>query len=762
MPEKLNSMREGCNMDDDFFTSFAAHAHTMNELEIDPQRELELRTTNNPEEARKLGEMVLDKLEKDILKSGYSLEDVKLLILCLSYRGETAEKDGLICKSILKAIEDKFKKNEAAQLRIIGHTTGGELENEDLVLKEISGVGYNGLSLLALATNLPIGVGRTWGLRTPEETGEQGKEMARDAWVDFSQQAASKEHLRMGKTMLVLTQGSKVDTPGYEHFLAEGITNFMGSTREARIMNVIGGSSGDGVTAQHFHQFYGRLKEHSQLKILDGEAVCALIPNLRETSIGLDINAIVKIGKEHTFHFDSEKEPHFKYVKRIDEEEPGVKVAEAISENEVKMAKEKGLPVPDKKAIQAAIQEAFQLSRDQKRLLIFDPICLRYAFAFPFGNYTCAAAMRMVGEDIELMFPIRSFTPEMPGYVWMGDPSKVQKGARQVFDMLRADQGFNKADATMLICCINRRLVELMAGCRSGTEAEILKEGLASSQVIGFLAYGEMSFTSLMQEPYTYGFTSWGITFHSKEVCKQETILEPQSVGITKSATGRVATGSPYLDRLLLGGIPENYAVTLTAPSSEERDVLIRGFLEKGAEQNEVTFFLTANPGATKSLVKSEVNFHLFICNPQADTIVKDQPNVVKLKGVENLTDISIALSLATRRLDPSLKGPRRICIDLLSDVLLQHHAVQTRRWLTSLVTELKSNGFTALAVIDPRIHHSEELYAIIGLFDGEISIYEKETEKGLERYLRIKKMSNQQYLKDELLLTKEEPQNRK
>lgn len=742
-------------MDDEFFVGFAAHAHTINELEIDPHKELSLRRRNSPEEARKLAEMVLDKLEEDILKRNYSLEDVKLLIMYLSYRGETAEKDGLICRSILEAIENRFEDHEADQLRIIGHTTGGELENEDLILKEISGVGSNGLSLLALVTDLPIGVGRTWGLRTPKEAGEQGREMARDAWVDFSQQATSKEHLRLGKTMLVLTQGSKVDTPGYEHFLAEGIANFMGSTREAKILNVMGGSSGDGMIAQHFHQFFGRLKAHSQLKILDGEAVCALIPNLCETSIGLDTNAIARIGKEHTFHFDKEKEPHFKYVKRIDKEEPGVVVAEAISENEVKMAQEKGIPIPDKKAIQAAIQEAIHLSREQKRLLIFDPICLRYAFAFPFGNYTCAPVMRTVGEDMELMFPIRSYTPEMTGHIWMGDPGKVQKGARQVFDMLRADQGFGKTDATLLICCINRRLVELMAGYRSGTEAEILKEGLASSPVIGFLAYGEMSFTNLMQEPYTYGFTSWGITFHSREPRKQETTLESQSIGISESAPNRVATGSPSLDRPLFGGIPENYAVVLTAPSSEERDALIRGFLEKGTEQNEVTFFLTVNPSTTKNLAKSQTNFHLFICNPQADTIIKDQSNTVKLKGVENLTDISIALSSAMQKLDPSKKNPRRICIDLLSDVLLQHHAVQTRRWLTSLIAELKSNGFTILGVMDPRMHPSEELYALLGLFDGEISIYEK----GFEKYLRIKKMSNQQYIKDELPLTREEPQ---
>jgi len=503
--------------ENDFFLGFAGHAHTENEVGLDQAKEEKLRKENSPEEAQQLTGMVMDKLEKDISKSGQELDDVKLLVLYLSYRAEPKEKDSKICESVLGIIRERFEKRSASNLRLIGHTTAGELENEDLVLKEVTGVGHNGLSVLTLLTNLPIGVGRTWGLRTPEETGEQGKEMTRDAWVDLTQQATSKEQLRTGKTLLVLTQGSKVDTPGYEHFLAEGIANFMGSTREARIVNVIGGS-GDGLIAKHFHQFYGRLKEHSTLKTLDGEAVCALIPNLCEASIGLDTNAITKIGKEHTFHFNTEKEPHFKYVKRIGREVPWAKYAEVASENEVKMAKEKGQPIPDKEAIQMAIQEAVQLSRDQKRLLIFNPVSARYAFAFPFGNYACVAAMRVVGEDIELMFPIRSFTPEMPGYIMVGDPEKVQRGARRVFDMLRVDQGFNRTDATILISCINRRLVELMAGCRSGTEAEILREGLSSSPVMGFLAYGEMSFTNLMQEPYTHAFSCWGMTFHSKNV----------------------------------------------------------------------------------------------------------------------------------------------------------------------------------------------------------------------------------------------------
>jgi hypothetical protein len=117
-------------MVDDFFLGFAGHAHTMNELEIDPQRELELRESrNSPEEAQKLAGMLLDKLEKDLSDGGYGLEDVKLLILYLSYRGEPVGKDTAICERILRAIENRFKKHAANQLRLIGHTTGGELEN---------------------------------------------------------------------------------------------------------------------------------------------------------------------------------------------------------------------------------------------------------------------------------------------------------------------------------------------------------------------------------------------------------------------------------------------------------------------------------------------------------------------------------------------------------------------------------------------------------------------------------------------------------
>jgi hypothetical protein len=45
----------------------------------------------------------------------------------------------------------------------------------------------------------------------------------------------------------------------------------------------------------------------------------------------------------------------------------------------------------------------------------------------------------------------------------------------------------------------------------------------------------------------------------------------------------------------------------------------------------------------------------------------------------------------------------------------------------------------------------------VLDLFEGQIDIYEKETEKGSEKFLKIKEMSNHKYLENDLRLKKEE-----
>ena len=253
-----------------------------------------------------------------------------------------------------------------------------------------------------------------------------------------------------------------------------------------------------------------------------------------------------------------------------------------------------------------------------------------------------------------------------------------------------------------------------------------------------------------------YQATKWGLQYLETYRRMQKffaALSEPMKVQVPKSVlSDRVDTGFEGLNDLLFGGIPKNYAVMLAAPSCDEREMILRRFLEVGAQNGEVTILVTANPDQAKTLAERyPSSFYLFVCNPQAEAIAKNLPNVTALKGIENLNDINIALTGAFRKLEGRPGKPRRACIEIVSDVLLQHHAVQTRKWLSGLIPELKSKEFTTLAVINPYMHSSEEVQAVVGLFDGEITIYEKESSEGPEKFLRIRKMRDQRYVEHEM-----------
>ncbi len=215
---------------------------------------------------------------------------------------------------------------------------------------------------------------------------------------------------------------------------------------------------------------------------------------------------------------------------------------------------------------------------------------------------------------------------------------------------------------------------------------------------------------------------------------------------------GRVSIGYKDLDNMLFGGIPEKYAVVLTSVSCDETMLIMNRFLEKGVREGGITLLIAVEASRWERLAEEFPNFHLFVCNPQAEVAIKSLPNVVKLRGVENLTDISIPLFSTLRKLEAFNDKPRRICIDIISDILLQHHAAQTRRWLVGVTTELKLRGFTTLAIMNPHMHTLEESQAVVDLFDGEIEVHEEESRK----FLRIKKMYGQNYIGDDLLLNKD------
>ncbi len=259
-------------------------------------------------------------------------------------------------------------------------------------------------------------------------------------------------------------------------------------------------------------------------------------------------------------------------------------------------------------------------------------------------------------------------------------------------------------------------------------------------------------------------FIKGNVIINPKIICVDETghqmTHNPESIAFSfldAALPGRVSTGYNGLDNLLLGGIPENYTIILASPSCDEREELIKRFVQAGLNNGQITIYITTEVGNVVPLAeKFQSSLFLFICNPRADIIVKNLPNVFKMKGIENLTDIDIALIKSFRMLDTPQTGPKRACIEIISDVLLEHHAVITRKWLSGLLPDLQSKGFTTLAIINPQMHLQEEVQAISGLFEGEIRITEREAEKGPEKILRIRKLYNQRYVDTEFILTKE------
>jgi tetratricopeptide (TPR) repeat protein len=224
-----------------------------------------------------------------------------------------------------------------------------------------------------------------------------------------------------------------------------------------------------------------------------------------------------------------------------------------------------------------------------------------------------------------------------------------------------------------------------------------------------------------------------------------------------EQSAGKITFGVGEVDELFLGGIPEGSAIALSASKSDEKCSLIKRYIEAGVKNNQITFYLTDYLYKGQDLAKEyPSDMWLFVCNPRVGLEGQSLPNVVMLNGIENLTTIDIALAKALRQLSTDRQGSKRACIEITSDVLLQHHPLITRKWLTCAIQNLRSHGFTVLAVFDPSMHPFEELQATLSVFDGEIQISERETPEDTQQVLKIKKMINQKFSSKEIVLTKE------
>jgi KaiC/GvpD/RAD55 family RecA-like ATPase/tetratricopeptide (TPR) repeat protein len=229
--------------------------------------------------------------------------------------------------------------------------------------------------------------------------------------------------------------------------------------------------------------------------------------------------------------------------------------------------------------------------------------------------------------------------------------------------------------------------------------------------------------------------------------------LKPVDIKVEEVILGdRVSTGTEELDSLLLGGIPEESAVILAGPPCDERETIIKNFLKAGTK-DEVTFYISKEATGLEDLLDNR-NFFLFLCNTTPKVDVPDLPNVYKLRGTTDLTNLGIALTKAYRNTNQNRKHPKRICVRILSDVLIEYGTKTARNWMSELITDLGSKGFTLLAVINPTMHPPDQANAVLDLFDGEISLYQTEDPLECRKSIRVKKLRNQDYIKNQICLT--------
>src|SRR5208337_3615970 len=188
------------------------------------------------------------------------------------------------------------------------------------------------------------------------------------------------------------------------------------------------------------------------------------------------------------------------------------------------------------------------------------------------------------------------------------------------------------------------------------------------------------------------------------------------------SLRAKVSSGYGRLDEGLQGGFLAGSVVVLNAPASGEVMVVLRNFLQ-GVQESSLLICRTLS--SAQSIVPTEMEYERsLICS---DKPVPPSKNVIPGKGIDNLTDVNLQITDAL-----SSVQPKRVVLDILSDVLLRHKGLQTRRWLTELLERLRSKTITTLAVLNPHMHSGEDVQAVVGLFDGNLEIVEEGGKKSL------------------------------
>lgn len=226
-----------------------------------------------------------------------------------------------------------------------------------------------------------------------------------------------------------------------------------------------------------------------------------------------------------------------------------------------------------------------------------------------------------------------------------------------------------------------------------------------------------------------------------------------KAVVVTQAPENLVPTGYTALDNMLCGGLLLGSSVVLTGPPCDEKKMIVTRFMETALASGRGCIYISNSFDRVRDLLLTHgKDLQVILYHPQADTIAAAYPQVAKVKTVDNLTEINLEFSKALAKVS-SGKSPV-LCLEILDDVLLDHHGA-TRRWLMDILGRSKSNQMTCLATLNPAMHPSGESQAALETFDGHIDLYEAELHVR-PKLIRVRKLGGGKFLDNELLVERE------
>jgi KaiC len=206
-------------------------------------------------------------------------------------------------------------------------------------------------------------------------------------------------------------------------------------------------------------------------------------------------------------------------------------------------------------------------------------------------------------------------------------------------------------------------------------------------------------------------------------------VAEPPAGSPPPAATERVASGTPRLDDLLLGGFRPRSHVVLVGDAFVGKEVVLYGFIAEGLRHDEPALLITTTRSSHEVGRALRSFFPELAVHERAGRLtwidasgsaVADEPRRFAPKGADDLVGLSAAVSRAARScVASSPTGRFRVGFLGLSAVLSPSRDRGDLAALQGLVGVLRAHGALAMYSLEAGAVSEAQLESLLGRMDG-------------------------------------------